>query len=671
MRCLVLISCIFSMLTLPVVALAQPPAGEDAEADAEASGEDDASSGDDDAEGAEDAAEEDAEEDDSVQLRAPTVEPLDIQLPPEEDDAEGDDDELPDPGDALSRLEEGGPPSSDPTQGTWGAPQPAITLHGYFRVRPELWDSFWLGRGEGDGTSDSTYEADPPFSNFRPPTREATVPGGCTGDGDIDSTSSCGESGTLAFANMRLRLEPTISLSDDVKVHMQIDLLDNIVMGSTPDGLITPATSGDPIYERQARTPRVPLDSFSTTQTSPTAGRNALQDAVRVRRAWGEISNRGLGQLRFGRMGSHWGLGILANGGEGIDSDWQSDVDRIMAITKLAGIHLIAAWDFAGEGIVEQHPFDLSQIPFDTNQDDDINQFVFAAARRSTEEEQRETLQRGDAVINGGAYFVYRNHNITSAGVADPYTRPSGAQAIFVRRSAEAFIPDLWFQFKYGDFRLEVEGAMIIGSVQNTQNDSYVAENFNLMSGAVALEAEYRMLDDKLGIHYMGGYSSGDPDVDGLAVTAGLPPQQDAAGVVDNNITTFRMHPNYRIDLILFRNVLTQIAGAYWFKPGLSYDFIRNSFGQLLGARADFIYTRASQPRQAWGNDGNLGAEINASVYYRSEDGPEIYDGFYGMLQYGILFPLAGLGYKEGDRLHSDDSLTNAQIVRVVMGIQY
>jgi len=666
MRRFVLFLSIFSILALPALAFAQPPDGEE-EADATGEGEEEA---DEEAEEGEEEVEE--EEEGEVRLRPPTVEP--IELPEEEEGEEEEEEELPDPGDALSRLEEGGPPSSDPTVGEWGAPQPAITLHGYFRVRPELWDTFWLGRGLNDGMGGSSFEADPPFSNFRPPTREGGVGGGCDGPGDPDSSASCSESGTLAFANMRLRLEPTIALSDDVKVHMQVDLLDNIVLGSTPDGLVTRAINSDPVYERQARTPRVPLDSFSATQVSPNTGRNSLQDAVRVRRAWGEVTNRGLGQLRFGRMGSHWGLGMLANGGDGIDSDWQSDVDRIMLITKLVGIHWVAAWDFAGEGIVEQHRLDLHQIPYDTNQNDDINQFVFAAARRMSEEDQQDTLQRGGAVINGGAYFVYRNQSLTSAGIADPYVRPnaeSSAQPLFQRRQAEAFIPDLWFQFKYESFKLEIEGAMIIGSVENTENDSYVQENFNILSGAVALEAEYRLLNDQLAIYYAGGYASGDPDVDGLAVTAGLPPQQDAAGVVDDNITTFRMHPNYRIDLILFRNILTQMAGVYYFKPGLSYDFIKNAFGQLLGARADLIYSRASQPRQAWGNDANLGVEINASLYYRSEDGPELMDGFHAMLQYGILFPLAGLGYREGDRLHTNDSLSNAQIVRLVLGVQY
>ncbi len=666
MRRFIFFTSVFALLAVPMAAWAQPP--EEAEEEAEEAEEEEAEGEEEEQLGQEGEGE--------VRLRPPDVEPLDVELPEEEEGEGEEEEELPDPGDALSRLEEGGPPSSDPTEGTWGAPQPAFTLHGYYRVRPELWDTFWLGRGRNDGMGGTTPVADPPFSNFRPPTRNVSIPGGCSGDGDPDSTASCADSGTLAFANMRLRLEPTIALSDDVKVHFQVDLLDNLVLGSTPDGFVTTQQStagGGPVsYERQARTPRVPLDSFAATQVSPNTGRNSLQDAVRVRRAWGEVTNRGLGQLRFGRMGSHWGLGMLAHGGDGIDSDWQSDVDRIMLITKLIGIYWVAAWDFAGEGVVEQHRLDLHQIPYDTNQNDDINQFVFAAARRMSEEEQRDTLQRGGAVINGGAYFVYRNQTLTSAGVADPYARPNASESIFVRRSAEAFIPDLWFQFKYEGFELEMEAAMIFGSIQNIENDSYVRNDFGIMQGAVVLEAEYRLLNDQLGIYYAGGYASGDPDQDGLAVTAGLPAQQDAAGIVDNNITTFRMHPNYRIDLILFRNILTQVSGAYYFKPGLSYDFIRNAFGQLLGARADLIYSRASQPRQTWGNDPNLGVEINASLYYRSEDGPELMDGFHALLQYGILFPLDGLGYRTGSAPEfTNDSLSNAQIVRLVLGIQY
>ncbi len=135
-----------------------------------------------------------------------------------------------------------------------------------------------------------------------------------------------------------------------------------------------------------------------------------------MRHAWAEVTNRGLGQLRFGRMPSHWGLGILANDGMGIDADQSSDVDRIMAITKLAGIHLVAAWDFAGQGIQRDLLGDLRGVPYDATAKDDIRQYVFAAARRMDPEEQRDRLQRGSWVLNGGFYFVYRSQGLSSVG---------------------------------------------------------------------------------------------------------------------------------------------------------------------------------------------------------------------------------------------------------------
>ncbi len=636
---------------------AQPPAGDDGEGD-----------------------EEEGDEGEEPSLRPPSLEPIELGTgegtegeghESEGDGAQGDED-LPNPGEALDRLEEGAPGSSDPTQASWTAPQTTFTLHGYFRVRPELWDTFFLGRGQN---SAGRFEEDLPFTRFRPPTRSGAVAGGCTGDGDPMSSAPCDSSGTLAFANTRLRLEPSIALSDDVSVHAQIDVFDNLVLGSTPDGFVTQPSSAGTVFERQPRTPRVPLDSFAATQAPPTVYRNSLSDSIVARRAWAEVTNRGLGQLRFGRMGSQWGLGILANAGDGIDQDWQSDADRIMLLTKLFGFYFVAAWDFPSEGIVEQNRLDLLQLDYDVDQNDDVNQWVFAVAHRLSDEERDERLQTGGFVLNGGAYFVYRNQNLTSAGVADPYVRPpaeTSPQPLFVRRSAEAFIPDVWVQFLWTKLRVELEAVLIAGSIQNIENDSYVRDDYQILQFGSALEAEYRLLDDKLGISFYTGYASGDADVDGLAVNSGLPVQQSSGGTApDRTISTFRFNPAYRVDLILFRNILSQISGAYYFKPGLSYDFIRNSFGQLLGARADLIYSRASETRQTWGNDPNLGLEINASLYYRSEDGPDILDGFYAMLQYGILFPFGGLGYKAGDRDHAGVDLSNAQILRLVLGVQY
>src|SRR6185436_15793397 len=51
-----------------------------------------------------------------------------------------------------------------------------------------------------------------------------------------NSGSNCGQK-NMGGANMRLRLEPTLNVTDQVRVHAQIDVLDNTIMGSTPDSL--------------------------------------------------------------------------------------------------------------------------------------------------------------------------------------------------------------------------------------------------------------------------------------------------------------------------------------------------------------------------------------------------------------------------------------------------
>ena len=67
-----------------------------------------------------------------------------------------------------------------------------------------------------------------------------------------------------------------------------------------------------------------------------------------------------------------------------------------------------------------------------------------------------------------------------------------------------------------------------------------------------------------------------------------------------------------------------------------------------------------------------LGVEIDASLYYRSEDGPDLDDGFHAMLQYGVLFPLGGLGYMANQNLNGVAlDTSSAQIVRLFLGIGY
>lgn len=238
----------------------------------------------------------------------------------------------------------------------------------------------------------------------------------------------------------------------------------------------------------------------------------------------------------------------------------------------------------------------------------------------------------------------------------------------FTVRSADSstFTWDPYVKLQWKSLRVGLEAAFVHGGVQMIDEDG-MASDLGVLQFGAALETEYRLLDDRLGLYFDTGIATGDDDVDGLG-----PADDPTAQGTSDRISTYRFHPTYRVDLILWRNLMRQVTGAYYFKPGVSYDIIRNPAGQRLGGRLDAIYSRAASAAQTWGNDANLGVELNATLYWRTEGGTDLTDGFHAMLQYGVLFPFDGLGQRVGDdAMEEPFDLSTAQTLRLVLGVVY
>ena len=211
----------------------------------------------------------------------------------------------------------------------WAHARPVLELHGNFRVRAELFYQFSLGRGDLPTSAMWPQPADNYFFDISGPHGSSS----CTPDeagvsSDTSATHAtygC-KSGTQAGANLRFRLDPEMHISDNLRVISQIDLLDNVVLGSTPgEYRNTPTASG---YAVAARSGYTPIGFYSNTTAPPSSGVNSLRDSIQVKRVWAEFATP-VGELRFGRMPNHWGLGILNNSGDGYDDNYQSTVDRI------------------------------------------------------------------------------------------------------------------------------------------------------------------------------------------------------------------------------------------------------------------------------------------------------------------------------------------------------
>ena len=525
---------------------------------------------------------------------------------PAEDDGEEESDELIDV------------PQEQPDDDWDERPVDMFELHGYLRVRGDLFHKLHIARTRSGYTS--YWTAGFPGTNYYPPRPYDNVHVDCSSDDGCNYSNN-----TFAGANMRFRLEPIINLGDRVRILAQVDLLDNLVLGSTPEGsYFEPAGGG-------GRSPWIPLRAFASTQVPP-SDRNSLSEAISVRRVWAEVMTP-FGQLHFGRMGSHWGMGMLANSGNGIDDDYGDSVDRIMLATRLWGMLLVPGVEFVGSGSTTQIWSDLQGgQPMDAAQMDDIMQYFLVIARKLPREEQEERLRRGDLIINGGLYFVFRNQVLSQ----EILSADGSEDSAWTLRNAWAIVPDLWFQLHYRGFHLEFELAYIGGEIENTADAAYdasTATDVRQFGGVV--RADYTMLNGQLNFGLEFGYASGDAEFEGITPRQARSTLTQIPGYEGSSVNSlFRFDPDFNVDLILFEQILGQIAGAYYFRPWIQYEFIRGT----VGVRGDLIYSLASEPLSTIGNSSHLGVEIDLAVWYRAAP-PH---NFYAMLQYGVLFPLSG-----------------------------
>lgn len=270
------------------------------------------------------------------------------------------------------------------TSSTQTVTYPWVEHHGYMRLRLQMFHNFDLDTFYAK--YDNAYS-----SPYLPPLTETNVGGSghvVEEDPANPHTYKRGAD-TLSMANMRARWQPTVHIAETMRIKATIDGLDNLVLGSTPDGGLWGQT-----YER----PDVALPTFSGGQRPPESGVNGWQDSVRVKNLWGEWRTP-LGLLVFGRTPSNWGMGILSNNGECLDCNFGDSVDRVMGVTKLFGTYLALGWDFVNEGPTGypgaqdalNQPFGQA---YDLDQRDDVNEYVIALFRRPVTKEEKDARDR-------------------------------------------------------------------------------------------------------------------------------------------------------------------------------------------------------------------------------------------------------------------------------------
>ncbi len=493
-------------------------------------------------------------------------------------------------------------------------------LNGYLRFRAYLFHNFNLGFYEGASGPKSPFFI--PFSEFGQSGKVSDNPyrTSCAArDGNDCRTDN------LTSADMRLRLEPTINVTDQVRVKAQLDVFDNLVMGSTPDSYFLNGKSA---------TTDVQAVAFSHGQQSPEAGQNSVFSSIRAKRAWAEVRTP-FAEIRFGRMPSHWGTGMLVNNGDCLDCDYGANADRVMVATKLWGHFFAFLWDWVATGPTTQllNAQQNQGVFYNADTLDDVSQWIFTLGKLDKPEVLKEKLDAGKVVFNYGGYFVYRQQDWAQRTNPTDYSQNtySQLQQNLEPRKAKAFIGDIYLRLNYKKLHLEMEGAVIAGTIGNL-SDQFAAINGStrILTGGLAFKGHYKLLRDALKIFLEVGYASGDPAEDS---NAQLNYRYGNPVPFNNHIGRFTFDPDYHVDLILFRRIIGAVQNAAYFKPGVSYDILDN-----FTARADIMYAMAANPVAYPGNSYNLGLEIDASLMYKNEE-----EGFYAGVTYGVLFPFGAL----------------------------
>jgi uncharacterized protein (TIGR04551 family) len=425
----------------------------------------------------------------------------------------------------------------------------------------------------------------------------------------------------LTHADMRLRTDLALyGGGGTVAVKTRIDLLDNLSLGSTPDG--TPLTTDSQV---------------------PPAAR-----AFQIRRAYGEALTP-LGLFTVGRMGAHWGLGMLAHGGDCPSCDSGDAADRVAFITPIADHIWAVSYDFSymGPNVLRRS----GNRELDLDPSDNVRTVTFAFLNWAGPQSRERRLEADVATFEYGGIVSHRwqQNDIPAAWVpTEEEVTLTPEQAVERRMTATAF--DVWLRLTHPWMRLEAEAAVIAGTIEHPSLVPGVDLDTSLTSlqyGA-AFESDFGPRNGPVSGGIDAGFASGDsapgfgsfPDSN-----AQLPEEGDFTGPQaspprDSEVNNFRFHPDYRVDRILFRELIGTVTDATYVRPHVDWRVFDQGPNQIK-ASAAAVASWAVNEESTPGGARPLGVELDPTVTYEHRD------GFSMSFIYGVLLPGAGFDNQE------------------------
>ncbi len=507
-------------------------------------------------------------------------------------------------------------PASAVAQGA--APKVSFDIDGYYRARGHLFVNLFDKDFPKDGGrdvavyyfngDDETFGEIPWVQDFQGRYPNATgtqVEQAYCRQFATQCRQSITNPGTTGWFVQKGRFEPIITLGG-MKLQATVDVLDNVVWGDNENLAATPLFAGDP----------------SATQQG-----GDVVDSIRVKRLWLEWSTA-FGLLRVGRQPSNWGLGLLANDGNGFKNDFGdayggSTYDRIIfatrPVTLVKGIVAIATGKPTPSaaddpGIIIAVGFDKlvesSAITFKRRlSDDDTIADENAEGTAGIRESPIWLADSGDDVLEMIYVLVFKREDWRVGDQLMDLTVGTYWVNRWQRETgSNVWIPDLYI--KWGMVGLFFEGELyyIFGKTD-----------------AIAPDYDKTTTANILGWTWKFGYEN--PYITGL-FEMGSASGDDQ--ILDDRFTGRPLHRDYNVGLILYEQVLAQRTiekfvgdpdtAGLWSNSGVyNSTYINPRFkwrpGDIYEIRVGFL--------MAWANqvDGAIIPYLTSDAGVREEPG--------------------------------------------------
>ncbi len=505
----------------------------------------------------------------------------------------------------------------------WTLVKPSIQLfemHGYFRVRGDLLRRLDFGNQAGTEVNDSNQGAGTDFVNRYP--------------------NSSSDNASFTQTTMRMRLEPTINISEKVSLVSMLDVLDNVGFGSTP------ATNP---YSTDSSRANTPNNFLNDRQLTPVNDLNALTDAIRVKRLYARITalNEQL-EVKIGRMPNHWGMGVMFNSGDCLDCDFGMNVDRVQATLRLGGLLITPLMDWVSSGPVYQPFYRYDGAPLDAVTWDDVPEYGVRIQHLTHPDDIREQVLQGNTVFDYGVHNSFRRQSgdlissyySSTAGEYDPakLVTPDGVNSSSrEQRSAMLYTGNAYMKLYSGPVEFSAEAGVRAGRFRDTNTSADgTLQNTTIMQVGGAFELKFWPDDRRRGPTLMlrGGGASGDSFPGwGALDKANTQRGRRNDNSYDRSLTNFNFSPDYHVDLLTFRRVIGTVTDAWYASPEVRYFFNDAVEGRLRGVYSQSFF-RGTTP----GGALPMALEFNGEIHLGSPPEGE-QSGLRGALQGGIAFP--------------------------------